>query len=117
MPSSMLFTKIHVFVYVCVYSYICMCTHIIAYIEMQMWDDGNLSCWPGRCRLCCRGGVKEPHGYISSCKVGTMCPDPKSFLWLLKKTEMTLLDVWPCGTQGQFPGVTGGHLVLPRQET
>lgn len=35
-------------------------------------------------------GVKEPHGYISSCKVGTMCPDPKSFLLIIEKTETDL---------------------------
>lgn len=31
------------FMYVC----ICLCTLVIACVGMQMWNDGNMSCWPG----------------------------------------------------------------------
>lgn len=61
--------------------------------------------------------VKEPHGYVSLCNVGTTCPNPKSFLWLLIKQTLTLMKMWPRGTQGRFHGVAGDRLPLSRQET
>lgn len=39
LPSSMLFTKMYV------YAYVCICTLINTGIGIQMWNDGNLSCW------------------------------------------------------------------------
>lgn len=58
----------------CLYVYVCI--YLYMHTRNCIYRNANVDCG---CVEEVLQGVKEPHGYVSLCDVGTVCPNPKSF--------------------------------------